>query len=263
MSVLKQYNSATGLWEPVVIGKQGPPGPTGALAATAPILFDSGTGTVSMQSSPTFTGNTTLVDPVTGGVTGPASGSWAAKVIQQQDASTANGLSVQGRWGTSASKILEVARGWNGTTAGYYPAFSVDGNGYTQNPYNPAIWLDGNSAAWANEGVRTVKKFNVVESRGNMVWNATTGTVTVPVAGWYSASFTIYQAANTTQRRHIRRNGYSRAMHHTYNYNVDNQNTFTTSFYCAANDTIDFYLEYTSNIYYGSTHTYASIIYLG
>lgn len=150
-----------------------------------------------------------------------------------------------------------------GWSQGSTPYLQINTSGHVQKPYQPAIWLDGNYSAWANEGARTVKRFNAAETRGGMVWNATTGTVTVPVAGWYQASFSIYMQANTTMRRHIRRNGASRAMLHTYHYNSDNQDTLASSFYCSANDTIDFYLEYTSNIYYGSTHSYASIIYLG
>lgn len=150
-----------------------------------------------------------------------------------------------------------------GWSQGSTPYFQINTSGHVQKPSQPAIWLDGNYSAWASEAAGTVKRFNAAESRGGMVWNATNGTVTVPVAGWYSASFSIYQGANTTMRRTIRRNGSSRAMLHTYHYNGDNQNTLTSRFYCAANDTIDFYLEYQNSIYYGSTHTYATIHFLG
>jgi hypothetical protein len=141
---------------------------------------------------------------------------------------------------------------------------TIDSAGRITTPSQPAIFLDGNDSAWRSESPGNVKKFNVSASRGGMSWNATDGRVTVPASGWYHATFVIYQAANTTMRRHIRVNGgIYRSMLHTYAATNDAQSTQVATFYCNANDYVEFFLEYQNNIYYGAQHTYATIHFLG
>jgi hypothetical protein len=65
----------------------------------------------------------------TGGISGPTSKVWAAKIIMNQDQDTYSGLSVQNRWATSTAAIFEAAMGFNGTSAGYYPVYTIDGLG--------------------------------------------------------------------------------------------------------------------------------------
>jgi hypothetical protein len=64
-----------------------------------------------------------------GAISGPTSGTWAARIVQQQDSTAHNGLSIQNRWAGTDSVIFEAAFGWNGSTQGYFPAFTIDGLG--------------------------------------------------------------------------------------------------------------------------------------
>jgi hypothetical protein len=64
-----------------------------------------------------------------GNISGPTSGVWAARVVNEQDSDTYNGLSVQNRWAADSSFILEGAMGFDGSSAGYYPVFTIDGLG--------------------------------------------------------------------------------------------------------------------------------------
>ncbi|HXF43985.1 MAG TPA: hypothetical protein VNK70_00755, partial [Candidatus Paceibacterota bacterium] len=64
-----------------------------------------------------------------GGISGPTSGTWTARIVNNQDASGQNGLSVQNRWNSTDSYIFEAAKGWNGTAVGYYPVFTINGLG--------------------------------------------------------------------------------------------------------------------------------------
>ncbi len=64
-----------------------------------------------------------------GNISGPTSGVWAARVVNEQDSDTYNGLAVQNRWAADSAFILEGAMGWNGSSAGYFPVFTIDGLG--------------------------------------------------------------------------------------------------------------------------------------
>jgi hypothetical protein len=64
-----------------------------------------------------------------GNISGPTSGVWAARVVNEQDSDTYNGLSVQNRWANTSAFILEGAMGWDGSSTGYYPVFTIDGLG--------------------------------------------------------------------------------------------------------------------------------------
>jgi hypothetical protein len=64
-----------------------------------------------------------------GNISGPTSGVWAARVVNEQDSDTYNGLAVQNRWAADSSFILEGAMGWNGSSSGYFPVFTIDGLG--------------------------------------------------------------------------------------------------------------------------------------
>lgn len=76
-----------------------------------------------------FTAAQTITAGSGGGISGPASGTWAATIVYNQDSAGLNGLSVQNRWSTSTAIILQVAKGYNGSAAGYYPIFTINGAG--------------------------------------------------------------------------------------------------------------------------------------
>ena len=82
-----------------------------------------------------------------GGITGPGSGSWAGKFVTNQDTTAYNGISVQNRWAAATSTLFEAAMGWNGTAAGYYPVFTIDGLGQvTINTNSPQTFVMGTYA---------------------------------------------------------------------------------------------------------------------
>lgn len=122
-----------------------------------------------------------------GGISGPTSNTWAAKIIMNQDDPGLNGLSVQNRWGGTNAIIFEAARGWNGSSAGYYPALTVDGAGYVRTPLQPFfygyMYSVTKTANWAS-----IPAFdNVVTNRGSH-YNTSTKLFTCPVSGEYEIS---------------------------------------------------------------------------
>lgn len=65
----------------------------------------------------------------TGGISGPTSGTWAAKFVMNQDVTGYGGLSIQTRWANTNTPVFEVASGWNGGSVGYYPMLTINGQG--------------------------------------------------------------------------------------------------------------------------------------
>jgi hypothetical protein len=241
-------------------------------------LTNSGTSTsavLGVQSNPTFSGTINAGGANFTGLLIPKPNNGGTLV----NSNDTGGISVRNATSADAAAIsfhrpgiyalnlgLDTDNGFKigGWSQGSTPYFQINTSGHVQKPYQPAIWLDGNYGGWVNEGSNvTAKRFNVVESRGGISWDAGTGRVTVPVSGWYSASWTIYLQAYQSSRRYIRRNGTARAMFHYYPYGSDCQSVMTAIFYCAANDYIDFLLEYGSSIFWGSNHSYANVQFLG
>lgn len=185
------------------------------------------------------------------------------------------GLSIRGGSGNAASMsfhrpgIYAINMGLDtdnafkigGWSQGGTPYLQINTSGQVQQPYQSAIRLDGNSAAWYSES-GAVTRMSVAENRGGFSWNATNGRLTVPVAGYYHMTFTTYQGGGTTLRRHFRRNGTSFAMQHVY-VPADTQVTTVATGYFAANDYIELWRETAVNAYMGSIHTYMMVHYLG
>lgn len=63
-----------------------------------------------------------------GGISGN-NGTWAAQFIANQDTAGFGGISIQNRFASNNTAILEAATGWNGSSVGYYPLFTVYGQG--------------------------------------------------------------------------------------------------------------------------------------
>ena len=80
-----------------------------------------GTSSPSSNLDVVYQGNTSI--------SGPTTGTWTARVVNQHDSPGYNGLSVQNRWASTNSYIFEAAQGWNGATNGYFPVFTIDGHG--------------------------------------------------------------------------------------------------------------------------------------
>ena len=99
---------------------------------------------------------------VANGTTYTTTGDFLAKVQQNSNTSGANGLSVMNAWASSNSTIFEAAMGWNGSAAGYYPVFKIDGLGkttWTDNAGNVRATIDG-SGLDVNGSIDTVGASN-------------------------------------------------------------------------------------------------------
>ena len=109
-------------------------GSTGRALGTANVTY----GTEGMRidasgdvSIPSGNLNVTGAIDVANGTTYTTTGDFLAKVQQNSNASGKNGLSVMNAWASNTSTIFEAAMGWNGSVAGYYPVFTIDGLGKT------------------------------------------------------------------------------------------------------------------------------------
>ena len=119
------------------------------------------------------------------------------------DLGSHSGLSVQSRWGGNESAIFEVARGWNGSSAGYFPALSVRGSGQIQMPWQPSFRAYRSN----NTPVSGVVLFNTVAHNIGGHYNSSTGRFTAPIAGSYLFTETNGLGSNTTRIVDIRLNG--------------------------------------------------------
>lgn len=188
------------------------------------------------------------------------------------------GLSVRGSIGNAASMSFHIPGQYainmgldtdNGFKIGGWSTGAdrlvIQQAGQVRTPSQPAIVLDGNYSAWETNTANTTVKRMVDRgsSRGGFVWNATNGRLTVPVTGWYAMSYITYQAANTVQRLHLRKNDGSFAMRHFYQSGGDGQCMIYGMVYANANDYFDVYLEYATNSYYGPNHSFATVHFLG
>tara|TARA_R100000808_G_scaffold12437_1_gene30970 strand:+ start:14233 stop:17730 length:3498 start_codon:yes stop_codon:yes gene_type:complete len=85
---------------------------------------------------------------VANGSTYTVTGDFLAKIQQNTNTTGKNGLSVMNAWANTDSIIFEVAMGWNGSTEGYYPVYTVDGLGQniwkTSSPQVERMKLDSN-----------------------------------------------------------------------------------------------------------------------
>jgi hypothetical protein len=124
----------------------------------------------------------------TGGITNP-SGTWAGIVTNNQDSPSFNGLSVSQRFANFDSTILELASGWNGSSAGYYPCFRISGTGARFSslygtvgaPSGVTMYPEFQCRAWVNfNGTGTV----AIRSSGNVTSITDNGT------GNYTINFT-------------------------------------------------------------------------
>jgi hypothetical protein len=104
---------------------------TGQVTGGGPALSAQGSDTnINLDLSPKGDKSVRLLGGNgTGGISGPTSKVWASKIIMNQDQDTYSGLSVQNRWATATATIFEAAMGFNGTSAGYYPVYTIDGLG--------------------------------------------------------------------------------------------------------------------------------------
>jgi hypothetical protein len=95
-----------------------------------------------------------------------------------QDQDTYSGLSVQNRWATSTAAIFEAAMGFNGTSAGYYPVYTIDGLGaQTFRAGAPAIEYGrmSSTGVWSLGGAPGAESFRVVHTASAVNYLQVTG----------------------------------------------------------------------------------------
>jgi hypothetical protein len=208
-----------------------------------------------------------VVSPGNTTIDGPTSGTWAARIIQQQDQNNFHGLSIHSRWGGTGSKILEVARGWNGSSQGYFPALTVDGSGYVETPYQPGMVLDGNFPNWATYGSPSdavISAFATEFSRGSISHNGS-GRITVSVGGYYLVYYQLYVQGGAPGRANLRVNGADRVVGQFTKGSVDNTCVAMTIVPAAAND----YFEIVGTsfdpltVYMGAKHSFFGCFLIG
>lgn len=147
-----------------------------------------------------------------GGISGPTTNTWASKIVMNTDSSSHGGLSVQSRWGGNESAIFEAARGWNGSSTGYFPALSVRGSGQIQMPWQPSFRVYRNDGSYT-PGATTIVWNSVAHNTGGH-YNTTNGRFTAPVSGTYVFMYQQYYRSTYTARGGFFINGVSAGLHH-------------------------------------------------
>ena len=144
----------------------------------------------------------------------------------------------------------------------------IDSSGRVLMPYQAAIELNGNNGVdidfTANAQLLTSTYYNQVLSRGGMSWNSSTGSITVPVTGYYSISIFTYcnTAGNGDGRIQIRSNSSARVI---FQMRSVGTNTATVLLNLAANDTVDVIADSFDlpRLYMGPQHTRFNMFLLG
>lgn len=101
-------------------------------------------------------------------------------------------------------------------------------------------------------------------NEGSISWNGSTGEVTVPEAGLYLVSHSMYNQGSNSLRLYININGTPHSLHHVTSSDEDGTRTFTDIFNLSANDVITITNVYASGqAYMGSLHTWFNIAKIG
>jgi hypothetical protein len=185
-------------------------------------IFYTDASTERMRINSTGIDVTGAID-VANGTTYTTTGDFLAKVQQNSNASGKNGLSVMNAWASSTSTIFEAAMGWNGSAAGYYPVFTIDGLGKTtwkDNAGNVRATIDGNGldVNGSNDtvGASNTRQWSVGTAGAKMgVYALDNGTMYMRVESGSSTNFQfgtydnipIYTITNNTVRTTLLGNG--------------------------------------------------------
>jgi hypothetical protein len=118
-------------------------------------------------------------------------GDWAAKVFQQNDASTYGGLVVGNRWAADASTIFEAGSLYGGGGANWASYFKITGlgaiglNGSNYGTSGQVLTSSGPSAvpSWASRGFASTTITNTSRASATNFQNTTNGTMLVTVVG--------------------------------------------------------------------------------
>ena len=132
----------------------------------------------------------------------------------------------------------------------------IDNSGYITKPNQPCILLDGNDGNINAVAAGEIEKRFSVDFNVGITWNATTGAVTVPVAGKYLWYMQVYDSSSgtTNTRIQILHNGTGELLSH---YGpADNYGTLNLSIILdmQANDYVQLQHLYNSTIYTGLGH---------
>lgn len=133
----------------------------------------------------------------------------------------------------------------------------IDSNGYVTKPYQPCILLNGNDSSNHAVSSDEIEKRFSVDFNVGITWNATTGAVTVPVAGkylWYMQAYDNGTVESYNPRIQILHNGAKRLLSHYAP--SDNSGTLNLSIILdmQSNDYVQMQHDYAVTMYTGSLH---------
>jgi len=141
-------------------------------------------------------------------------------------------------------------------------AMTIDNNGYVTMPNQPSISLGGSVGGYTSVSDGSVIPFNNIQHQtGGSNYNTSTYRYTVPVAGWYQASFGALSQSEIAQEWAVRKNG--AVVARTFN-SSDRGWALTFNVYCSASDYLDMISHVTNsnNIYMSSgVNTYSWVNY--
>ena len=188
-----------------------------ALQSNGEILLRTGGTTERMRINSGGIDVTGGID-VANGTTYTTTGDFLAKVQQNSNASGKNGLSVMNAWASPTSTIFEAAMGWNGSAAGYYPVFTIDGLGKT-------TWKDnfGNVRATIDDsGLDVNGSIDVVGASNTRQWSV----------GTAGARMGVYALDNSTMYMRVESGTSTNLQFGTYDnipiYTITNNSVKTT-----------------------------------
>jgi len=154
-----------------------------------------------------------------------------------------------------------------------YSTSTYVSNTYFQNNSSSvhALKLEGISSATAtfsvNQQILTSTYYRVTGlgfNVGGISWNGSTGQVTVPEAGIYFVSHSMYNQGSNNLRLYINVNGAAHSLHHITGSDEDGTRTFTDIFNLSANDVVTITNVYANGqAYMGSVHTWFNIYKIG
>ena len=125
---------------------------------------------------------------------------------------------------------------------------------------NWVSWAAGQQVLTSTYYQETGAGFNV----GSISWNGSNGQVTVPEAGIYFVSLSMYNGGANNLRLYINVNGTVVVLHHITGSDEDGTRTFTDILNLSANDVVTITNVYASGqAYMGGAHTWFNIYKIG
>ena len=172
-----------------------------------------------------------------------------------------------------SNNYLQAQGYGTGDVSNNYSTSTYVSNTYFQNNSSSvhALKLEGINANWISFAVNAqiltstyYRETGLGFNEGSISWNGSTGEVTVPEAGIYFVSHSMYNGGANNFRIYMNVNGSAHSLHHISGSDEDGTRTFTDTFNLSANDVITITNVYASaSTYMGSLHTWFNIFKIG